>query len=92
MVARAPRATAPSAAPGTVATLRHAHLRILRRPPDTIERAALSKCCALKQASKRPSLRDAGAEDIESWRSSAMVARRTLGAKIFALDLPAVKY
>lgn len=44
----------PDAALGTVAALRCAHLGIQRRPPDSVERAAPSKCCALKQASGRP--------------------------------------
>lgn len=42
---RATSAYAPDAAFVTVAALRGARLRISRRPPDSVERAALSKCC-----------------------------------------------
>ena len=51
---RAAGTPVPDAALGTVAALRHAHLGIQRRPPDSVERAALSKCCALRQLSERP--------------------------------------
>ena len=39
---RAAGTPVPDAALGTVAALRHAQLRIQRRPPDSVERAALS--------------------------------------------------
>ena len=49
---RATGVAAPDAALVTVAALHHAHLGIQRRPPDSVERAAPSKCCAFKQAER----------------------------------------
>ncbi len=51
---RATGTPAPDAALVTVAALRFARLGIQRRPTDSIERAALSKCCALSQEAERP--------------------------------------
>ena len=44
---RAAATRVPGAALGTVAALRSARLGIQRRSPDSIERAAPLKCCAL---------------------------------------------
>ena len=69
-VALAPRATAPPALrcrtlrPARLQRSASAHLGIQRRPPDSVERAAPSKCCApgVRRASTmRPALREAGA-------------------------------
>ena len=43
---RATGTQVPAAALVTLAALRCAHLGIQRRPPDSVERAAPSKCCA----------------------------------------------
>src|SRR5208283_976290 len=51
---RAAGTPVPDAALVTVAALHSAHLRIQRHPPDSVERAAPSKCCAFKRASERP--------------------------------------
>ena len=51
---RATGTPAPDAALVTVAALRSAHLGIQRRPPDSVERAAPSKCCALKAERPAP--------------------------------------
>jgi hypothetical protein len=65
---RAAGTPVPDAALGTVAALRCAHLGILRRPPDYVERAALSKCCAIRQASERP-----GPSGTRAWVLRAIV-------------------
>ena len=57
---RAAGTPVPDAALGTVAALRSAHLRIQRRPPDSVERAARSKCCAFKQYRNALALRACG--------------------------------
>src|SRR6266481_9020428 len=61
---RAAGTLVPDARLGTLAALHSAQLGIQRRPPDSVERAAPSKCCApaVRRASTvRPALRDAGA-------------------------------
>jgi hypothetical protein len=46
---RAAGTRVPDAPLGTAAALRLAHFEIQRRPPDLVERAAPSKCCAFKR-------------------------------------------
>ena len=61
---RAAGTLVPDAALGTVAALRSARLRIQRRPPDSVERAALFKMLR-RHFGLRPSLRDtSGTKDL----------------------------
>lgn len=64
---RAPGVGAPAAPLGTVATLRSAHLEIQRRPPDSIERAALQMLRTIRKRQSALPMRGSGGTARHVW-------------------------